>query len=166
MNPLIKTLLTYQQYKECLRLLTSNKSTNGLNALCDGFWIISVVFLTNWQNYYLKIIIMKIKRLLNVVFTLGATSSNSPFWTLHNTFSVLSPEIPKLTECIKQKLKVQISKWIKFYTYYKYFYLESQILELNKFWIIESPIQITSGSPSLASVMNLWCCNTSRQYLS
>ena len=70
--------------------------------------------------------------------TLGATSSSSPFCSLHSTFSVLSPAIPKLTECIRQKE-------------------ESQMRELKRFWIRESPIQTTSGSPSRASLMNLWC---------
>ena len=56
--------------------------------------------------------------------TFGATSSSSWLCSLQRTLSVVSPEMPKLTECIRQKL-------------------ESQMREFPRFWISESPIQIT-----------------------
>ena len=131
----------YQEYDEGLRLFTSYKRTDCLDSLCDSFRTVSIVFLANRQNNYLdRNLFASLCSKISQQLTLGATSSSSRLCSLQRTLSVVSPEMPKLTECIRQKL-------------------ESQMRELTRFWIKESPIQMTSGSPSLASVMNLWCWN-------
>ena len=153
----IVSWLTYQHDQECLWLFTPYKRADSLDPIHDLLGGVPVVLLPHRQHDHLQHRSEYLQTLQSN--TLGERFSSSPFCSRHRTFSVLSPDIPKLRECIRQKLEIKTRKKLSNFRSQISAHLVSHILELNKFWMSESPTHSTSGSASLDSVTNRWCWN-------
>ena len=131
---------THQQNEESLRLLASNKATNGFNPLRNVVRTVPIVLLSHGQHDDFRRDVLQLSILQPPEDVLCPVSRYAKTRWVHQAEAAGISWGEGLTRNSTN--------------------LESQIRELDKFCMRLSPTQRTSGSPSRASVMNLWCWQT------
>ena len=114
-------------------LLAPNHRADFFDALCNLLWRVTLVALTRGDDNHLRGEVVQLAILETPKDILSPVPLDADIDILEDLKHLTA--MPKLRQCMRQKLV-------------------SQMRELKRFWIRESPTQSISGSASLVSVKN------------